>query len=273
VEETGLDIDAAEIDFSVKGKKNMTPSAKKEKSAKKPRSLSKVLFSHNKFSKSNKSLKELKKSPTKTLTQKLVVKMAFGPPKTKNRSFEEDIEKINEANRQMEEEMKTKSKVVSVPTVTVKSPTSDQTVKTKKRKKSTEKDMSRKKIKVIETNSGPKGKTLVLKASSEDEDEEVKEKRAKVSGSKGKGRRKSEAMDPELMVLENIRKSSRSERYRRSREARSMSEEEDTEASREAAVVPERYDPTTFTEDDDKGRLVVNLVYTSVIPLVLPGIR
>jgi len=50
-----------------------------------------------------------------------------------------------------------------------------------------------------------------------------------------------------------------------------MSEEEDTEASREAAVVPERYDPTTFTEDDDKGRLVVNLVCTSVIPL--PGMR
>jgi len=88
--------------------------------------------------------------------------------------------------------------------MTVKFPTSDQTVKTKKRKKSTEKVMSRKKIKVIETNSGPKGKTLVLKASSEDEDEEVKGKSVKVSGSKGKGRRKSEAMDPELMVLENI---------------------------------------------------------------------
>ncbi|XP_052779116.1 uncharacterized protein LOC128216562 [Mya arenaria] len=268
-EEEDLGFDPTEIDFTVRGKKNKsTPVA-----SKRPKPSSKVLISNPFSSKSKKDLKQLKqfkKSPNKTLSQKLVVKMTFGPVKTKNRSFEEDIEKINEAKRTMDEELENNTYIPSVSNPDLGQSGSNETTvskknnnNNKKRKKSTDKIVSKKKQKIGDSekeNSNKIKKQIKDSRKSTDSVENVQTgneagKKVRRKSSKGERRQSADSGyarhggDRELMVLANIRASSRSERYRRSHSAKVESEEEGPAV--EDVVVPERYDPSTYAEDDN----------------------
>lgn len=156
-----LDVSIAEIDFTVRGRKNTSspkvPSAKKVKKKKtEGETVKKVLLSHPGFSKQKdfkKGLKQLKKSPSKggkTLSQKLVVKMTFGSFKSKNKvsSSEESVEQSPEKV----EKQKNKSKLTKL-TVSKKklNQESKEEPPVKKRKMSADPDKILKKTKGIQS--------------------------------------------------------------------------------------------------------------------------
>lgn len=294
VEEEGIDVDPQSIDFTVRGKKaggdhQHKPVKKKIKpSASLPVPDKYKSEKKRKDSSPKKELKQLKSSPKKTpktLSGKLVVKMKFGPPikmtklkdkhkatnggvevqegtdpsENKHSDIEDDLLKIKqppppppppEENKQIKE---TKVKITKVKRSSSQSESDSSEPKSKKRKSSVEqvdKKMERRKSSEVKQERRKSSESKLDRRKSSDS--------SKSDRRKSVDKKDTVKIDPvnrELQVLENIRASSRSARYKKKQEMlESQASREEAEQSGDDSIgdVHGKYEPYVDYDAEDE---------------------
>lgn len=274
VEDTGLEVDPQQIDFTVRGKKaggdgKPKPVKKKVKPAVTLTMKDKTKTDKKNFPSPKKELKPLKVSPkktSKTLAQKLVVKMKFAAPfkitKADNGSKKRtvnDNDDNDDEDRNVNEQSDLEDDLVKIKLPPPPPPAATKPQKGKKSKSSNDKVVNEENGKDLKSPPLKKRKMSTENKSAEKVDKksdrrksvdmkqrrkssENKTERKKSTETKGERRKSSEkrdwtkkhdAMNKELQVLENIRASSRSARYKKKqeelKEKRAFSEEESDE--------------------------------------------
>lgn len=298
VEDGGIEVDPQSIDFTVRGKKFAGEA--KPKSLKKKVKPTATLTLKNKSDKKKfkfptPKLKDLKqsKSPKKSMSQKLVVKMRFASPFKVTKSAKDSCKKItiieeddsddHNMNIDEKEESDLEDDLVKIkqpppPPVEIKKQTATKLKSankhensnnyleikcpSNKRRISADKKYSEKMDKTSERRKSSDVKQDRRK-SSESKSERKKSTEAKLEQRKSADKRdsgkskKTEAIN-ELQVLENIRASSRSARYKKKqeeiRESQALLAEEQSDEDEVTRDVLGKYEP--YEDYDNEGRSV-----------------